>query len=301
MIADDLEGSPFFGEGHRKVWARLRVAGVWPASCASTDCSPRAACVRVRASATTAGSPATRPTLCGAATVREYSPPRRACAFLFVAGGRGLSLVHGPRHVSTSRATSATRCASGAARGRSSSPLPPGVPWALAAQSVEQSDQSHEIREDHAVSPGSTDELLHPRGRTRFGASGERVPTRPPPERGPPPRRCTLGGIARSPAGNRRSSRRTRRRGHRGYPGAHARSGFSRPSAPTFDRASDHCRCGPPAFPAHILAGPAAARTEIAAAPGRPGCAGQVYSPLAVLYSESGTRGGLLGDAAHRT
>jgi len=28
MIADDLEGSRFSGEGHRKVWARLRVAGV---------------------------------------------------------------------------------------------------------------------------------------------------------------------------------------------------------------------------------------------------------------------------------
>jgi hypothetical protein len=28
MIADDLEGSPFCGEGHRKVRARVRVAGV---------------------------------------------------------------------------------------------------------------------------------------------------------------------------------------------------------------------------------------------------------------------------------
>jgi len=28
MIVDDLERSPFIGEGHRMVWARLRVAGV---------------------------------------------------------------------------------------------------------------------------------------------------------------------------------------------------------------------------------------------------------------------------------
>lgn len=28
MIADDLEHSPFTGEGHRPVWARLRIAGV---------------------------------------------------------------------------------------------------------------------------------------------------------------------------------------------------------------------------------------------------------------------------------
>ena len=58
----------------------------------------RVARVRVRASATTAGSPATRPTSCGAATVRECSPPRRACAFVFADAGHFNGQVVG-RHV----------------------------------------------------------------------------------------------------------------------------------------------------------------------------------------------------------
>jgi len=91
MIADDLAGSPFCGEGHRKARARLRVAGMRVSR-------RRVARVRVRASATTAGSPATRPTSCGAATVRECSPPRRACAFVFADAGHFNGQVVG-RHV----------------------------------------------------------------------------------------------------------------------------------------------------------------------------------------------------------
>ena len=51
MIADDLAHSPFTGEGHRPVWARLRIAGV-----------------RVRVM--TGLSPPTRPFSCGAPMAR---------------------------------------------------------------------------------------------------------------------------------------------------------------------------------------------------------------------------------------
>ena len=68
-IRTDLARSPFHGEGHRKVHARLRIldgtespARGCCASCGRTDCSPRTAGVRAPRRPTTGGSSPRRPT-----------------------------------------------------------------------------------------------------------------------------------------------------------------------------------------------------------------------------------------------
>ena len=69
VIRADLARSPFHGEGHRKVHARLRSwtgsespARGCCASCGRTDCSPRTAGVRAPRRPTTGGSSPRRPT-----------------------------------------------------------------------------------------------------------------------------------------------------------------------------------------------------------------------------------------------
>ena len=69
VIRADLARSPFHGEGHRKVHARLRIldgiespARGCCASCGRTDCSPRTAGVRAPRRPTTGGSSPRRPT-----------------------------------------------------------------------------------------------------------------------------------------------------------------------------------------------------------------------------------------------
>ena len=67
-IRRDLDRSPFSGEGHRKVWARLRALDDIRvgrdrccASCARMLCSRRTAARRGRPTTTTDASPPTRP------------------------------------------------------------------------------------------------------------------------------------------------------------------------------------------------------------------------------------------------